>query len=225
VATDAGCGRRDDPSGVNDSYGVIWRENGGALGRGKLELLARSLRLDGITASRSIVREVPYDELAGVRVGRAKADRLAGRPTVVLQERSGGTIFVASVSEPGVIGELAERLTVLRAGRRTAVVLPLQPGAEPAVRALLAEGPPFDPDAIGLDRHEVYLTPTEAVFVFESRLGANVLEPLLAEPGLWDTAAAWREQLAGPPRIAESVYSWQRMPAGDPSLLPPGLRN
>jgi hypothetical protein len=104
---------------MKDSYGVVWREDGGPLGRGKLELLAGSLRLDGIAASRSTVREVPYDQLAGVRVGRAKGDRIAGRPTVVLQQRSGGTIFVASVSEPGAIGELAERLTLLPPGLRS----------------------------------------------------------------------------------------------------------
>ena len=56
--------------------------------------------------------------------------------------------------------------------------------------------------------------------------GAEALEPLLAEPELWQSAAAWREHIAGAPRIAEDVYSWTRPDTGaDPSLVPPGLRN
>jgi hypothetical protein len=92
---------------------------------------------------------------------------------------------------------------------------------------LLEVGPPFDPERTpGLDRHEVFLTPHEAVFVFESPLGAEALEPLLAAPELWHAAAAWAEHLAGPPRIAENVYAWTRSPAGtDRVTLPPVRRN
>jgi hypothetical protein len=46
--------------------------------------------------------------------------------------------------------------------------------------------------------------------VFESKLGAEALEPLLAGPELWEAAAAWRDQLAGAPRFAEDVFSWTR---------------
>ena len=62
--------------------------------------------------------------------------------------------------------------------------------------------------------------------MFESELGAAALEPLLAEPELWQSAAAWSAYLAGPPRIAEDVYSWSRSEFEiDNALLPPGLRN
>ena len=92
------------------------------------------------------------------------------------------------------------------------------------MRELLAHGPPFDPDALGLDAHQVFLTSSEAIFVFASRLGAGALEPLLQEPELWRSAAAWHDYLAGPPRIAEDVYSWTRSDFEvDESLLPPGL--
>jgi hypothetical protein len=171
-------------------------------------------------------REVAYDQLAGVRVGRGAGERIGGRPSLLLEPRIGSTISIASIAEAGVIGELAERIAVLRAGRRVAVVLPLREGSAEAVRLLLAHGPPFDPERIGLERHEVFLGSTEAVFLFESDLGACVLEPLLAEPALWERAAAWVEHVDGPPRIAESAYAWRRPPgAADPSLLPPGLRN
>jgi hypothetical protein len=129
-----------------------------------------------------------------------------------------------------VFAEIAEHLAGLQFGpvvrRRTAVVIPLVEGSHDAVRALVAAGPPFDPDRVGLDRHDVFLTPSEAIFVFESRLGDKALEPLLEQPELWQSAAAWREHVAGPPTIAEDVYSWRRPDAGaDPTLLPPGLRN
>jgi hypothetical protein len=211
---------------MSASYGVVWRENEGPLGRGKLELLARTFRLTGVARGKATSREVPYDELSLVRVGRAKGDRLSGRRTLMLTRRDGETISIASVAEPGAIGELADRLAVLQAGHRIAVVLPLRRGAHEAVRELLVDGPPFDPDEIGLDCHQVYLTADEVVFVFESRSDLSILQPLLAEAAIWEQAEAWREHLAGPPRIAEAVYAWSR-PVGRPdeSLLPPGLRN
>ncbi len=88
--------------------------------------------------------------------------------------------------------------------------------------SVLKQGPPFDPAGIdGLDRHEVFVTSDEAVFVFESELGSGGLAALLAEPKLWEAAAAWGEHVAGPPRIAESVFSWSRgEPDDDISFLP-----
>ena len=74
--------------------------------------------------------------------------------------------------------------------------------------------------------HLVFLTKSEVVFIFESPLGADALEPLLQEPKLWQSVAAWHDYLAGPPRIAEDVYSWERSDLHiDRSLLPPGVRN
>jgi hypothetical protein len=214
---------------MKTSYSVVWREGKGPLARGKLEFLSQRLRLDGMGPACATSSEIDYGDLAGVRVGRAASDRIDGRPSLVLERRGGDPLAIASVVEPGMVGELAERLTALRAAgaeRRTAVVVPLVPGSHAAVRALLAEGPPFDPAALGLDRHLVFLTETEVVFVFESWLGASVLEPMLSEPGIWERAAAWHQYLAGPPRIAQGVYSWARPSvAADRSLLPPGLRN
>jgi hypothetical protein len=229
-ATDAPVSRRVDSVTMKTSYSVVWREGQGPLARGKLEFLSKQLRLDGMGPTSTASREIDYGDLAGVRVGRAAADRIDGRPSLVLERRGAGPLAIASVVEPGMVGELVERLTALQhagAERRTAVVVPLVPGSSEAVQALLADGPPFDPAALGLDRHLVFLTPDEVVFVFESWLGASVLEPMLAEPGLWERAAAWQPYLAGPPRLAQGVYSWTRPSvAADPSLLPPGgLRN
>ena len=215
---------------MHTSYGVVWRDGEGPLARGKLELLPRAVRLEGLTGTEPTTREIAYDYLSEIRVGRSTEERIDGRPSLVLEPRSGETISIASVAQAGVVAELAERLAELQLGaegpHRIAVVVPIRAEAREAVRSLLEAGPPFDPEALGIDRHQVFLTGTEAIFIFESNLGANALEPLLESAELWQSAAAWHEKLAGPPRIAEDVYAWERSQTElDPSLLPPGLRN
>jgi hypothetical protein len=97
-------------------------------------------------------------------------------------------------------------------------VLPLRPGAEDAVRGLLAKGPPFDVGRIPeLDRHEVFLTPEEVIFVFESEGRSDSIAALLSKPEAWQAAGSWTEHVAGPPRLAESLYSWGR-PDGEEAL-------
>jgi hypothetical protein len=224
---------RLDDDCMRKSYGVVWREDMLPLATGKLELLPRGLRLEGLAGSHPTAREIAYEGLVGVRVGRA-ADRIDGRPTVVLERRTGQPITIATVPQPSLVGEIAERLTALQLGpgatRRTALVIPLKKEAYEPARRLVEAGPPFDPEQVaGLDRHEVFLTSEEAVFVFESELGAEALEPLLAEPKLWDAAAAWRDHLAGPPRLAEDVFSWTRAETSgetqiDAALLERGLQ-
>jgi hypothetical protein len=199
---------------MRTSYGVVWREGDHPLARGKLELLPRAVRLDGMTGSEPTTREIPYDYLSEIRIGRSPEERIDGRPSLVLAPRTGDTLSIASVAQAGVVAEIAERLAALQLGidsrRRIAVVLPLREDAHDVVRELLVAGPPFDPEALGLDRHQVYLTASEAIFIFESHLGAKALEPLLESPELWQSAAAWHDHLAGPPQIAEDLFSWER---------------
>ena len=204
------------------SYGVVWREGSRAPVTGKLELLPRVLHLEGRDES----REVPYDGVAAIRVGRSPSDRINGGPAVVVERRSGDPITIATVAQPSVVGEIAERLAALQLGsqtsRRLVVIIPLKPGSQASVSRLLGQGPPFDPAAVrGLGRHEVFVTSDEAVFVFESDLGADALAPLLAEPKLWQAAGAWGEHVAGPPRVAESAFVWSRNdPEDGISFLP-----
>jgi hypothetical protein len=219
---DAKRGPRDDHGWMKRSYGVVWREGTRAPVTGKLELLPRAMHLEGLNAE----REIPYRGVAAIRVGRSVSDRINGGHSVVVERRVGDSITIATVAQPSVVGEIAERLAALQLGaqtsRRVVVVVPLKPGEHPSVSRLLKQGPPFDPAAIaGLDRHEVFVTSDEAVFVFESELGSGALAPLLADPELWEAAAAWGEHVAGPPRIAESAFSWTRNePEEDISFLP-----
>jgi hypothetical protein len=194
------------------SYGVVWREGNRPPVPGKLELLPRGVVLEGREGS----REIAYDQLRGVHVGRSAAERLDGRPSVVLERRFGEPVVIATVAQASMIGEIAERLAELQVGEprasRVVVVLPLKPGAHHDVRALLDAGPPFDPEEIaGLDRHEVFVTASEVVFLFDSDSGADALMALLARPDVLSMAAAWREHLAGPPRVADEVFAWSRL--------------
>jgi hypothetical protein len=203
------------------TYGVVWREGSEPLAAGKLELLAQALRLEG----RDRVEEIAYEELAAVRVGRTANERIDGRPSVVLVRPFGDPITIATVAQPSLVGEIAERLAVMQLNaatpRRLVVIVPLKPGAYEAVRDLLAKGPPFDPEEIpGLDRHEVFLSHDEAVFLFDSGVEADTLA-LLEQPELLHRAISWREHMAGTPRVAENVYAWARVEeAEELSYLP-----
>ena len=201
---------------MRKSYGVIWQENMLPRATGTLELRPRGLRLEGSAGAHPTTRDIPYHGLTAVRVGNP-ADQIDGRPRL-FQRRTGLPITIATVQQPSLVSEIAERLTALQLGpeatRRMSLVVPIKQEAHEDVRALPGSGPPFDPEqTTGLDRHGVFLTSQEAVFVFESQLGLEALEPLLAEPGLWKAASAWRDHLAGPPRLAEDVFSWSRVDA------------
>ncbi|HZR94234.1 MAG TPA: PH domain-containing protein [Gaiellaceae bacterium] len=211
---------------MQHTYGVVWRRGVRPLARGRLELGPHALRFEGTDASAAqLVEEISYEDIANVHVGRKLTERIDGHRTVVLDRADGDPIAIAGVAEPGAIGELADRLAMLQRSsvrRRAAIVAPLQPGAAEAVRGLLADGPPFAPEELGCERHAVYVTDDEAVFVFEWR-GAESVEALLGKAAFWEKAAAWQPHLAGPPRVAEPAYSWARHAPGDPALLPPGL--
>jgi hypothetical protein len=97
---------------MQSSYGVVWREGTLPPASGKLELRADALYLDGMAAGRHVSRELAYDSLVSVRVGRSAVERISGRPSLLLELRSGLPIAIASVSQPGVVAELVERLAV-----------------------------------------------------------------------------------------------------------------
>ena len=46
--------------------------------------------------------------------------------------------------------------------------MPLKEGAIERAPELVSQGPPFDPAETPLTRHELLLTPWEAIFVFEA---------------------------------------------------------
>jgi hypothetical protein len=95
---------------MQSSYGVVWREGALPLASGKLELRADALHLDGMAGGRPVSRDLRYDSLVTVRVGRSTTERIGGRPSLVLERRSGPPIEIASVAQTGVVAEIAEQL-------------------------------------------------------------------------------------------------------------------
>jgi len=92
-----------------------------------------------------------------------------------------------------------------------AIVARLKPGTEPRAAGLIAEGAPFDPHAIGLRRHAIFLSAGEVVFVFEGDEVEWVVDSLIDEPFHWEVLAAfeeWREIIDGQPRIARVAFAW-----------------
>ncbi len=106
---------------------------------------------------------------------------------------------------------------------RLVVIAPLRENARKRALQLLSEGPPFELAETAFDRHQVYLTEREAVFVFEGP-GRATLELPGEEPALWRAAEAWNECLAAKPRVARTAFSWERAqgPAGASFESTPG---
>jgi hypothetical protein len=92
-----------------------------------------------------------------------------------------------------------------------AIVARLRPGTEPQAAELIARGAPFDPHAIGLRRHTIFLSAGEVVFVFEGDEVEWTIDNLIDEPFHWDVLSAfeeWRGIVDGQPRIARVAFAW-----------------
>ena len=204
---------------MKTTYGVKWCEPNGRTYVGRLALGPRTLRLEGRQPDGPAVdRQIGYDEVQGLRVGSHGDDRLDGRPALVVERAAGRYLVTSAGMGAGIVQELVERLAELRlaAPRRATVVVPLKPGAIDRFRALVAHGPPFDPAETALTRHQLLLTPKEAIFVFEAQTEEG-LSALLSELDIWAAAVAWHDLVDGPPRLAEVAYAWERP---EPRALP-----
>jgi hypothetical protein len=204
---------------VKTTYAVKWREPDGRAYVGRLALGPRTLRLEGRQPDGPAVdRQIDYEELQGLRIGHGAADRIGGRPTVVVERAAGAYLLTSAGLGAGIVQELVDRLAELRLGapRRATVIVPLKEGALERARALAAGGPPFDPAATALTRHQLLLTPAEAIFVFEAE-SEEGLAALLGAVDVWAAASAWHDVIAGPPRLAEVAYSWERP---EPRVVP-----
>jgi hypothetical protein len=89
------------------SYAVSWQNGDGRQHAGRLDLGPTAVRLEGGSA----VDDLRYTDLVDVRITREPAERLSGRPTLVLREHGGRTVRVACIGEPGALAELVEQLT------------------------------------------------------------------------------------------------------------------
>jgi hypothetical protein len=93
---------------------------------------------------------------------------------------------------------------------RLMIVARLQEGKHDAAEALLRQGPPFDPEELGLHRHGAYLTAHEVVFVFEAPEVEWIVDGIIDDPVLSTALGPWRAIVDEGPRLARERYYWAR---------------
>ncbi|MGZ4353955.1 MAG: hypothetical protein ACXVZ4_10440 [Gaiellaceae bacterium] len=195
-----------------ESYAVVWGEPDG-LASGGLTFVPEGIRLDGkrLLGGSLAGLSIGRDELRSVRIGRARHELIAGRPALIVELADGRTVPI-SAPGPGILVELADLLSALQSQHaeetgQVVVIAPLREGSLEQARGLIEQGPPFDPESVGLERHLVFATEHEAVFVFDTT-DVSLAVSQLADPLLWAAAEAWRSCLGGEPRVAERIYAW-----------------
>jgi hypothetical protein len=100
------------------SYAVLWADPVEEVEPGKLELESAGLRFEGAHgASAGRVHRVYYEDIEAVHVGRDPAERVAGKPALVLDLAVGGPLRIASIDGAGTVNELVEELARLTATR------------------------------------------------------------------------------------------------------------
>jgi hypothetical protein len=193
---------------AQNRYAVVFSEGDGTPVAGSLELREERLLLTGTKADGVQVVSVST-ELTDVRIAE-RAERLNGLPTLVLSRGDLPTVQVAPYPA-GLLREVLDLVALLPAapGAGTdvlAVVVPLNPGCLEQVRALLALGPPIDPASLGLTGHHVHLNEQEAVFVFAGPDVRTRLAKAVRDPALWRAGLAWKDCIAGRPRITNRPH-------------------
>jgi hypothetical protein len=97
--------------------------------------------------------------------------------------------------------------------KRLMIVARLRDDAHDEAEVLLAEGPPFDPEQVGLERHSAYLTAGEVVFLFEGPEVEWVVNDLVDDPRVAPFFAPWEKLIDGAPRLAHERFHWSRADA------------
>jgi hypothetical protein len=193
-------------------YAVVWRTGDSPTSSGRLELGDDDLVLHGAGEPDGL--RIPLDELASVEIGRGAAERINGDKTLVLERPSCERVLVAALGGVGLLGEITDLLGRLRAERAAracvAVVVPIKRGTAEAARRLVEEGPPFEVERLGLERHHVFVSEREVVFFFEGDSAIAAVDALSRNPRVLNAAVRWRGILAGRPRLAEERFGWTR---------------
>jgi hypothetical protein len=103
------------------TYAVKWREPDGRTYVGSLSLGPRTLRLEGRRPDGALVdRRFGYEQLRSLRIGNHGADRLDGRPALVVERTDGRYLVTSAGAGAGMLQELIDRLAELRQQSRSA---------------------------------------------------------------------------------------------------------
>jgi hypothetical protein len=94
--------------------------------------------------------------------------------------------------------------------KRLLIVARLKNEAHEQAEALLRQGPPFDPEELGLERHAAYLTAREVVFVFEGTEVEWTVNDAVDDPIIASAFGPWAALIEGTPRLAHERFYWSR---------------
>jgi hypothetical protein len=75
---------------------------------------------------------------------------------------------------------------------------------------LLRQGPPFDLEQSRLERHMVFVSEDELIFVFEGERAEEETGRLLETSSVLDTAGRLGQLIEGQPSLPREVFSWER---------------
>jgi hypothetical protein len=95
---------------------------------------------------------------------------------------------------------------------RVAIIARLKEGSEQRAAELVSAGTPFDLSKTGIVRHSIYISASEAVFVFEGHEVEWIVDQLIDEPFHYELHRAleqWREIVDGQPRVARERFGWR----------------
>lgn len=93
---------------------------------------------------------------------------------------------------------------------RLAVIAKLKEGAAEQAATLVRRGPPFDPGESGFERHAVYLSGDQVIFLFEGDAADRSVQEILANGTRSAALGAWGSLLDQVPQLAVEGYYWKR---------------
>lgn len=98
------------------TYAVKWREPDGQTFVGRLALGPHTLRLDGRRQGAEeppVNRQFGYEEFRGLHIGTRDAERLDGRPALVVERPDGAYLVADAGMGAPIVQELVDRLAEL----------------------------------------------------------------------------------------------------------------
>jgi hypothetical protein len=92
---------------------------------------------------------------------------------------------------------------------KISVVAQIRPGKRAELERLLEQGPPFDLEAEGFERHEVFLGDNDVVFIFTGPGAVGQLERMAASRALFSLVLKMTG-LVSAPRMLNQTFEWHR---------------